>query len=156
MSFDSRRTSFNSEACPDYVLDLSMMMVQSYGPVPAPSLQESAKPLTAHQVSRQVSQKMSNVENLKVCLSSPDQKVTDLEGFKSFLSSPEAVCGLDVENLISLRRKLAAAQEPQCYTSQMRGPVYDTILPLAPATGSWYTTRGLLPQTAATLRKTCQ
>merc|ERR1719199_1143149 len=52
--------------------------------------------LDIHQLSKEVSQKVSQLENLKV-----------------FLSSPEAVCSLDPENLISMRRKLAAAQESE-------------------------------------------
>lgn len=52
--------------------------------------------LDIHQLSKEVSQKRSQLENLKV-----------------FLSSPEAVCSLDPENLISMRRKLSAAQESE-------------------------------------------
>jgi len=90
----------------------------------------------------EVSRKITNLVDLKASLSSPEAKNANLGNLKEFLSSPEAVCGLDAKNLIALRRKLAAAQDSKSCPSRVHGPVYDTIVPLAPLTNSWYISRG--------------
>jgi len=120
----TRRSSFASIG-PDYALRTS-----TSAPMDSVQLHEGPLPSPASRFSLEVSQKLAGLGSVKACLSSPAKKNADLESLKVFLSCPEAVCGLDAESLISLRRRVAAAQDPKGYPAPVRGPIYDTIVPL--------------------------
>jgi len=155
---ETRCISFGSES-PDRVVCASK--VPHEGPFP-------------RLLSREVSETFANLQNLKTCLSSPGKSNASLGCLTDFLSSPEAVRGLDAENLISLRRRVAAAQitdsryqSPvpmprsaalviQCqdskrYSSQIRGLVHETIVPLKRIANSRYQSPVPMPRSGASV-----